>query len=157
MRVELHVEIERLQDRDEKSRRDPMAGSVMCLGSHPMPLLLPNVPLEKPVKRQTYLVEQHAKTTPIPGRQLRIVIANEDAARTNEAGGLAENRRHLIAVMQGRIQRDDVGERRDQRQVVRVCLERHVADFPGHAERNLAYIHADQLFWLPSEGSKQVS
>ena len=55
-----------------------------------MPLLLPNVPLEKPVKRQTYLVEQHAKTTPIPGRQLRIVIANEDAARTNEAGGLAE-------------------------------------------------------------------
>ncbi len=114
MRVELHVEIERLQDRDEKSRRDPMAGSVMCLGRHPMPLLLPNVPLEKPVKRQTYLVEQHAETTPIPGRQLRIVIADEDAARTNEAGGLAENRRHLIAVMQGRIQRDDVGKLRYQ-------------------------------------------
>ena len=78
MRVELHVEIERFQDRGEKSRRDPMAGSVMCLGRQPLPLFLPGMPLKKPVKRQTYLVEQHAKTTPIPGRQLRIVIADED-------------------------------------------------------------------------------
>src|SRR6266576_1330413 len=79
MRVELHVEIERLQDRDEKSRRDPMAGPVMCLGRHPMPLFLPNVSLEKAVKRQPYFVKQHAETAPIPGRQLRIVIADEDA------------------------------------------------------------------------------
>src|ERR1700730_9124213 len=134
-----------------------MARSMMGFGLHPLPLFLKGMSLGEPVKWQTYLVEQHPETAPIPGRQLRIMVTDEDAARTNKPGRLGKHRRHRIAVMQGRIQRDDVGELGGQRKIVRVCLERRVADFFSLAELSLARIHADQGFRFAPKGRKKVS
>jgi hypothetical protein len=146
VRVELHVEIKRFQVRKEKIRRNTMARSMMGFGLHPLPLFLKGMSLGESVKWQTHLVEQHPETAPIPGRQLRIMVTDEDAARTNKPGGLGKHRRHGIAVMQGRIQRDDVGELGGQRKIVRVCLERtrpcgcYCGDLPWAADWEAAAI-----------------